>query len=139
MFIMFFSWLLLCVLLCFFSSRSRHTRSYGDWSSDVCSSDLRLRRARPFAAEATLALEQRGLLRFEAQGVAEIARRDLRRIAAVGLLERPVTDRHVGAPLGAFREPEPRARSTLIVQQPPGTRIGERRMGEQQLPRCKPA
>src|SRR5207248_7201238 len=26
---------------CFFSSRRRHTRSYGDWSSDVCSSDLR--------------------------------------------------------------------------------------------------
>src|SRR6266516_4949546 len=24
----------------FFSSRIRHTRSYGDWSSDVCSSDL---------------------------------------------------------------------------------------------------
>src|SRR5437867_12022961 len=31
----------------FFSSRRRHTRSYGDWSSDVCSSDLfgRWRRA----------------------------------------------------------------------------------------------
>src|SRR5207248_4035730 len=28
-------------LFCFFfSSRRRHTRSYGDWSSDVCSSDL---------------------------------------------------------------------------------------------------
>src|SRR6202047_4586036 len=26
--------------LIFFSSRRRHTRSYGDWSSDVCSSDL---------------------------------------------------------------------------------------------------
>src|SRR5207248_7702095 len=26
----------------FFSSRRRHTRSYGDWSSDVCSSDLHL-------------------------------------------------------------------------------------------------
>src|SRR5437867_5188696 len=26
----------------FFSSRRRHTRSYGDWSSDVCSSDLML-------------------------------------------------------------------------------------------------
>src|SRR5207248_7489227 len=26
----------------FFSSRRRHTRSYGDWSSDVCSSDLQL-------------------------------------------------------------------------------------------------
>src|SRR5207248_3683813 len=26
----------------FFSSRRRHTRSYGDWSSDVCSSDLNI-------------------------------------------------------------------------------------------------
>src|SRR6266705_645578 len=26
----------------FFSSSRRHTRSYGDWSSDVCSSDLLL-------------------------------------------------------------------------------------------------
>src|SRR6266566_9154437 len=30
----------------FFSSRRRHTRLQGDWSSDVCSSDLTLR-ARP--------------------------------------------------------------------------------------------
>src|SRR5207248_8163436 len=28
------------VLFFFFSSRRRHTSSYGDWSSDVCSSDL---------------------------------------------------------------------------------------------------
>src|SRR6266403_697753 len=28
----------------FFSSRRRHTRSLRDWSSDVCSSDLRPRR-----------------------------------------------------------------------------------------------
>src|SRR5207248_7002548 len=28
----------------FISSRRRHTRSYGDWSSDVCSSDLHRRR-----------------------------------------------------------------------------------------------
>src|SRR5574338_1193356 len=27
----------------FFSSRRRHTRCHGDWSSDVCSSDLTLR------------------------------------------------------------------------------------------------
>src|SRR5574340_1115714 len=27
----------------FFSSRRRHTRSFGDWSSDVCSSDLNVR------------------------------------------------------------------------------------------------
>src|SRR5437867_6995213 len=30
----------LCKVVFFFSSRRRHTRSYGDWSSDVCSSDL---------------------------------------------------------------------------------------------------
>src|SRR5437762_6516282 len=29
-----------CVLVFFFSSRRRHTRYIGDWSSDVCSSDL---------------------------------------------------------------------------------------------------
>src|SRR5207248_3383323 len=28
------------VVFFFFSSRRRHTRSYGDWSSDMCSSDL---------------------------------------------------------------------------------------------------
>src|SRR6267154_2051361 len=30
----------------FFSSRRRHTRWTGDWSSDVCSSDLNLRKRR---------------------------------------------------------------------------------------------
>src|SRR5450432_2396462 len=31
----------------FFTSRSRHTRSDRDWSSDVCSSDLRIRHRHP--------------------------------------------------------------------------------------------
>src|SRR5256885_9676347 len=31
----------------FFSSRRRHTRLQGDWSSDVCSSDLNLSVSRP--------------------------------------------------------------------------------------------
>src|SRR5204863_5131221 len=33
----------LCIFFCyfFFSSRRRHTRSLRDWSSDVCSSDLK--------------------------------------------------------------------------------------------------
>src|SRR2546426_4227231 len=30
-----------CYFFFFFSSRRRHTRLQGDWSSDVCSSDLR--------------------------------------------------------------------------------------------------
>src|SRR5256885_5465021 len=31
----------ICFVFFFFSSRRRHTRLQGDWSSDVCSSDLR--------------------------------------------------------------------------------------------------
>src|SRR5688500_19733464 len=31
------------IILFFFSSRRRHTRLQGDWSSDVCSSDLTVR------------------------------------------------------------------------------------------------
>src|SRR5256885_5759348 len=44
---------LLCDIFCcfffFFSSRRRHTRLQGDWSSDVCSSDLT---TRPYAVAA---------------------------------------------------------------------------------------
>src|SRR6266850_2619823 len=35
---------MLCRYIFFFSSRRRHTRLQGDWSSDVCSSDLLIRR-----------------------------------------------------------------------------------------------
>src|SRR5256885_7984794 len=35
----------------FFSSRRRHTRLQGDWSSDVCSSDLTRTPCRPSTAE----------------------------------------------------------------------------------------
>src|SRR5204862_6397265 len=35
-------WVQLGAPVFFFSSRRRHTRSLRDWSSDVCSSDLRL-------------------------------------------------------------------------------------------------
>src|SRR5256885_1489583 len=42
---------LICLGNFFFSSRRRHTMLQGDWSSDVCSSDLRRRRRRvPWAA-----------------------------------------------------------------------------------------
>src|SRR5207248_6602212 len=43
-------------LLFFFSSRRRHTRSYGDWSSDVCSSDLavELAKAQPVGVHADI-------------------------------------------------------------------------------------
>src|SRR5207248_7459336 len=51
--------------LFFFSSRRRHTRSYGDWSSDVCSSDLALLAPQIFStvAEYPLAIVLALLLR----------------------------------------------------------------------------
>src|SRR5688500_20225560 len=54
------------VLLFFFSSRRRHTRLQGDWSSDVCSSDLRgqpegvsPRRSRDEEGASTLVVDDR--------------------------------------------------------------------------------
>src|SRR5437764_6637405 len=38
-------------LFFFFSSRRRHTRYIGDWSSDVCSSDLIVARERPVVGD----------------------------------------------------------------------------------------
>src|SRR5688500_20138263 len=48
-------------LLFFFSSRRRHTRLQGDWSSDVCSSDLpTYRRCRPSPTAARARRARRG-------------------------------------------------------------------------------
>src|SRR5256885_3528873 len=55
-------------LFFFFSSRRRHTRLQGDWSSDVCSSDLR-------AASLT-----RQLLMFSRKNVMQPAMLDLREV-----------------------------------------------------------
>src|SRR3712207_7716325 len=35
--------IVVCIYVFFFSSRRRHTRYWRDWSSDVCSSDLKTR------------------------------------------------------------------------------------------------
>src|SRR5262249_58047993 len=52
------------ILFFFFSSRRRHTRLVSDWSSDVCSSDLRLK---PYTATYvnTLGLAQYRAGRFQ--------------------------------------------------------------------------
>src|SRR5690348_18194706 len=44
------SFYLLFIFFFFFSSRRRHTRWTGDWSSDVCSSDLFLEQLEPGVA-----------------------------------------------------------------------------------------
>src|SRR5256885_12067789 len=50
---------LVCELYFFFSSRRRHTRLQGDWSSDVCSSDLTLQHCDAFITAAALNVADR--------------------------------------------------------------------------------
>src|SRR5207248_6676277 len=52
----------------FFSSRRRHTRSYGDWSSDVCSSDLLVPHARSIAQKSKQQVLSTDVLVMQAEG-----------------------------------------------------------------------
>src|SRR5437764_1775851 len=59
------------VFFFFFSSRRRHTRYIGDWSSDVCSSDLELRGAHAQHWPPFLMVQQFGLLVYPACSIVE--------------------------------------------------------------------
>src|SRR5256885_11933136 len=61
--------------VCFFSSRRRHTRLQGDWSSDVCSSDL-LKGFRPGKAPFAVVRKQFGE-RVHAEVVGDLLRSSL--------------------------------------------------------------
>src|SRR5207248_3959569 len=72
----------------FFSSRRRHTRSYGDWSSDVCSSDLFDKIAADGAAGTKAATRQFALLqtgRRFGNGLDNTRQTDPRRLLSDGL------------------------------------------------------
>src|SRR4030043_589689 len=60
-------------VICFFSSRRRHTRCSRDWSSDVCSSDLNTDDTSPVQTESQYFVEMLGLLaeKFQAEAKAE--------------------------------------------------------------------
>src|SRR5207247_6411700 len=66
----------------FFSSRRRHTRSTRDWSSDVCSSDLRRRRP---AFDRT---ERRGVAQAGSAGSQQRAQGELIRVLRMGKIGR---------------------------------------------------
>src|SRR5207245_7732765 len=65
------------VVFFFFSSRRRHTRCYRDWSSDVCSSDLRWPATRWTRWEASAAPRlARAWLAGAARSVGSVPRRE---------------------------------------------------------------
>src|SRR5256885_2522919 len=75
----------------FFSSRRRHTRLQGDWSSDVCSSDLRAQqRQRPPHALVHGLVERQAYARDLLDGQPSAAQLRLHRLHALGedLLDR---------------------------------------------------
>src|SRR6266581_1541524 len=84
------------IFIFFFSSRRRHTRWTGDWSSDVCSSDLprdadlhahvRARRGKGDQGNGGLAARRRGR-HVHAKGWDEAVGRDARRCVAGGRVD----------------------------------------------------
>src|SRR2546427_9340104 len=86
------------IILFFFSSRRRHTRFDCDWSSDVCSSDLILQRARELIPEHRQALQGLTVLGDQLAGALQDDARfaqDERDRAEVGGAERS-EERRVG-------------------------------------------
>src|SRR2546426_6879177 len=82
----------------FFSSRRRHTRLQGDWSSDVCSSDLR---GLLGPAGAALQPPDRGLV----VPLELVGRRELRVLHEVEVLPAEALRQPVPEALGSDREP----------------------------------
>src|SRR5438876_3256282 len=69
--VLFFFYFIFCLFFFFFfSSRRRHTRWTGDWSSDVCSSDLELRRLK------TESVASRVTVRLSAERRLTVVRRE---------------------------------------------------------------
>src|SRR5215212_4737536 len=111
------------LLFFFFSSRRRHTRCLSDWSSDVCSSDLRRGRGRRMREEGVGHPD--GALRVA--GRLEVAAQVDRPAAAAG----PALDDVAHDPLGVERVEGP---SELLEPRPPHRRVGEVRMARGPVP-----
>ena len=69
----------------------------------------------------------------------KIARRNPRAVITFALPQRPVSDPDAGRAVERSGDVEACARGSLVVAQPPVTRIGERAVREQKLVRCEPA
>src|SRR5256885_16863361 len=88
----------------FFSSRRRHTRLQGDWSSDVCSSDLD-EAVEPIAAvdDVIAAIDDEGMvIGAHDRVLPDAAREDAAQLAAFGFLNRDQTEFDLHAGIGVI-------------------------------------
>src|ERR1022692_3736207 len=101
--------LLFCVLF-FVSSRRRHTRLQGDWSSDVCSSDL-------YARENGFEVRYIEFMPLDAQGLWDRGK-VLLADDVIALLSREIS------PLAPVPDPDPRAPASQYVYEDGGGMVG---------------
>src|SRR3989454_6213748 len=81
--------LVLCVhIFFFFSSRRRHTRLQGDWSSDVCSSDLRARTR--FVISTAAGLNRAGSMRLPLKGALRFSGTPALHVGAAKAVQSPL-------------------------------------------------
>src|SRR6476469_8872214 len=115
----------------FFSSRRRHTRYIGDWSSDVCSSDLDLGSVRKLAARIRQAgiasAASAALHNVEAPSASDVA--DLLRTMIAALEASPVPE-FEWAGVGRVLDPE-RLASLLSVSI---SSLNRYQSGEREIP-----
>src|SRR5215467_16075975 len=71
-----------CFFFFFFSSRRRHTRLQGDWSSDVCSSDLSMAMGEWLSVQSARELNQRQLA-VEAEEIATVPEEEQQELALI--------------------------------------------------------
>jgi hypothetical protein len=94
---------------------------------------------RTLAAEAAVALRQHRLRGREREFEREVLATHAGAVGAGHARETPVVDAHVGVLEACLDEWGEDARRALVVQQPPVGRVGERGVGEEELPRAEAA
>src|SRR5256885_3312008 len=107
----------------FFSSRRRHTRLQGDWSSDVCSSDLELENLvlwEPVVAGRTYLGESRARHAAFLASERQAAYSGPPGIMGVSLPPKPVAELEATALSSIRRSPAPHV--LLLGDEPAGTR-----------------
>src|SRR5438876_3262720 len=110
------------VFFFFFSSRRRHTRWTGDWSSDVCSSDLVGSFLRPAALKDARAKREKGAIRLRDRALFALSPRVFQRRRTQEAADMIGAERRFG-PLHGTRSEERRVGKACGVEWRRGVRM----------------